>query len=280
MSSKPEAVFYLLPTRGWELLTGALLTLRLEKARRRRVAEELLGWAGTGLILIGVLSYRPDFHFPGTYALLPVSGAACILMAGESGRSSCTRVLSTSPIVYVGRLSYSLYLVHWPIEVFARSLIRAYTLEWRFGMFALSFLLAAAIYHGIEKPVRARRFLGEPRRLLQGYVTGIAATATAVGLVLLLGGWPQRFPPEVARLAAFVNDRAPPLTECEFGDRSTTLSPCAIGAPGVSPIWLVYGDSHAWAAHAAFDQWLKSPPRSRTLHLPTCLSAVARDSPG
>ena len=250
VSQKPEATFYLLPTRAWELLMGALVPLVAAKLERTKFIDEMISLLGASLIVIGVTCYRNDFHFPGFYALLPTIGTACLLLSGQGSVTAISKALSWTPIVYIGKISYSLYLVHWPINVFADLLIEDYSREWRVAMFALSIVLAALVYHLVEDPLRHKRYLATRKKLLLGYATGLAVTLSAFVVVHLVGGLPQRFPDEVLRLASYVNDKTAPLTECES-------SFCPIGAEGQSPTWLVYGDSHAWAAHAAFDKWLR-----------------------
>jgi hypothetical protein len=139
------------------------------------------------------------------------------------------------------------------------SLGAAYDTRWRLAMFGLSLLLAAAIYHLIEEPVRTRRVLSAPRSLMRGYAGVLVTTLAIVAAVHVTGGLPARFPDEVSRLAAHVDDRPPPLTECEyFGKALTRVADfCAIGSRDRPARWLVYGDSHAWAAHAGFDRWLR-----------------------
>ena len=126
-------------------------------------------------------------------------------------------------------------------------------------MFTLSIGLAIALYHLVENPVRHRRILAVDKRLLHSYGAGLALTVGFFILVIISDGLPQRFPKDVVRIAAFVNDKLPLLEECSF--KCQTLSRtddfCKIGVAGVAPKWLVYGDSHAWAAHSAFDEWLK-----------------------
>jgi peptidoglycan/LPS O-acetylase OafA/YrhL len=255
---KPEAAFYLLPTRAWELLAGALVPLAL-KWPRSTALDESLGALGIGLLLIAIGVYRVDFSFPGFFALLPVLGATCLLMSGDGRSTRVSRTLSLPLVTYVGKISYPLYLVHWPVNVLAkRSLAEHYDLTWRFGTFALSFLLAALLYHLVEGPIRHRRFMGPGKSLLRGYGAGLAVTVLAFALVERTDGLPQRFPQQVLRLADFVHDRSPLLTECEFAGKPllTNADFCALGAREQTPRWLVYGDSHAWAAHDAFDKWL------------------------
>lgn len=259
VASKPEATFYLLPTRAWELLAGALVAAPAASWRRSRAVDELLGLLGAALIVVAVATYRTEIAFPGYFAILPVVGAACLLVCGQ-GSPLASRALSLSPVVYIGKISYPLYLVHWPLNVFAsRSLAEDYGIHWRLTMFALSVLLAAALYHVVESPVRERRVLVAGRSLLRGYGAGITVTAALFVAVLASGGLPQRFPSEVNRLAGYANDKSPPLTKCEYAGTPVEIlaKDCLIGQPGIPARWLVYGDSHAWAAHAAFDQWLR-----------------------
>ncbi len=258
VARKPEASFYLLPTRAWELLVGALLAGALPRWQAPRALRELLGVGGAALIAAAVLGYREGIAFPGLYALLPVAGAAALIVAG-SGPALLPRLLAQPGLVYVGRISYALYLVHWPVHVYAgRWLGSAYGGALRAAMLALSLLLAAAIHHAVENPVRLRRRLSQTAPLLRGYAAALALSLAAFALAWQTGGLPQRFDPAVVALAAHADDRSPPLSECEFARaaQGPAWSPCRIGRADGAPRWLVYGDSHAWAAHAAFDRWL------------------------
>ena len=255
---KPAAAFYLLPPRAWELLAGALAPLALKWSRPTTV-DESIGALGIGLLLIAVGIYRTDFRFPGFFALLPVLGATCLLVSGDGRSTRVSRMLSSPLLTYVGKISYPLYLVHWPVYVLAkRSLGEHYDFAWRFGTFALSFLLAAFLYQWIEDPIRHRRFLSRGKTLLRGYGAGLAVAVLAFVLIERTDGLPQRFPQEVVHLANSVNDKSPPLVECEFTGTPSLRNAdfCVLGVRGGTPRWLVYGDSHAWAAHDVFDKWL------------------------
>ncbi|MBN9267156.1 MAG: acyltransferase, partial [Hyphomicrobium sp.] len=126
----PDAAFYLLPSRAWELLVGSLLALA--PARQRlpswlRTAALNLGLAG---ISIAVLTFHTRMPFPGFAAALPVFACALIIWAGHASsasapdgapsRSLVVSLLALRPMVFVGLISYSLYLWHWPIIVFVR----------------------------------------------------------------------------------------------------------------------------------------------------------------
>lgn len=255
---KPEAAFYLLPTRAWELMVGALAT-QFDKLPTRRWQQQ--GSAALGLvsIAIGAVAYQHTIAFPGWFALLPTFGAALLLGSGATAPTWTHRALARQPLRYVGKISYPLYLVHWPVIVlwgFASGGPSPWAV--RAALFALSVACAAVLYHLVERPVRERRVFGTAPRLLGAYGAALAASVAAFALVGATHGWPQRFPAETLRLAAFEADRSPPLTECEYaGKRPTAFEqPCVLGKPGATPEWLVIGDSHAWASHDAFDQWL------------------------
>lgn len=259
VARKPEATFYLFPTRAWELLMGALVPVVSARWVRSHYVDELIGAAGVGLLIAAVTCYQINYPIPGFYALLPTVGAAFLIMSGLRGATQVSRCLGFPPIAYLGKISYSLYLVHWPINIFARQLIPVYSVELRWMMLGLSIILAALIYHFVENPVRIRRLIPTSGKMLLAYSVGLVVTLTAVVVVDITHGLPQRFPPEVVRLANYVNDKPEPLTECEYLSRPAViaLDTCHLGAAAADPTWLIYGDSHAWAAHAAFDRWLR-----------------------
>ena len=257
VGSKPEATFYLMPTRAWELLIGALITW-VPSVRSRGFAQ-LLGTAGVLLVVSSVLVHTPQTRVPGFFALLPTLGAASLILAGSVASAWSTRVLSVPPLVAIGRMSYSLYLVHWPVNVFAsQELGDDYSLGWRLAMMALCFLMSWLLYRAVETPFRDGKLLLSSRRFVQTYGVGVLASVALCVTVMATQGIPQRLPAEVARIGAFADDR--PNDRCpEF--RPTVKAPlpslCALGEPKRPQEWLVWGDSHAWAAQEPIDLWLK-----------------------
>jgi peptidoglycan/LPS O-acetylase OafA/YrhL len=262
ITRKPEAAFYLLPTRAWELLIGGLLAQTENRLNLDRLADSL----GTvGLLLIGVSFALLDrtYRFPGFAALVPTIGAALVLMAGNNQQSHISQVIGWRPLRYIGQLSYPLYLVHWPIAVFlAQILGETYGPGWRVLGFVGSFALASAVYHLIETPIRSRAVLASKLSVGSFYTGGLITSLFACGIVLGTRGIPQRFSPDAVTLAAFAEDRPPEMTECEPQNDADRSRICTIGAQGVAPSWLVYGDSHAWAARAAVELWLSRSGQS------------------
>jgi peptidoglycan/LPS O-acetylase OafA/YrhL len=118
VTAAPSAAFYLLPSRGWELMIGVLANF-VPKISRIGLRSAL---AILGLVLIGyaLIYTRPENGFPGVYAIAPCLGALAILISGVDGGSPLHRLLGIWPMRLVGLASYSLYLWHWPIIVFYR----------------------------------------------------------------------------------------------------------------------------------------------------------------
>ena len=174
----PMATFYLLPTRAWELIVGSLLAFELVLAPGRRVA----GWesfAGLGLILIPVFSYTAETPFPGIMALPPVLGAALIIHSGLGQSTAPTTKLLSNPLLrFIGLISYSLYLWHWPIAVF----MRYYYIELSFyqKIFIVIFSIAVAFlsWKFVEQPARHRSGTLRRPQLFMVTATSIALLAT------------------------------------------------------------------------------------------------------
>jgi peptidoglycan/LPS O-acetylase OafA/YrhL len=118
-SYKPFAAFYLLPFRGWELLIGSILAVGAIPAPKCRATNELLGLCGLFLIAWAIFGYTP---FPGLNALFPCAGTWLIIYSCAHGPSLPKSALSVRYMVFVGTLSYSIYLWHWPLLVFGRVL--------------------------------------------------------------------------------------------------------------------------------------------------------------
>src|SRR5262249_8139898 len=117
----PAAAFYSLPTRAWQLAVGGLVALTASQWHRLpALVAGLAGWAGLGVILLACTWLSPATLYPGSAALLPTLGAALVIGAGcaEPARG-CGRVLGLSPMRAIGRISYSWYLWHWPVLIFA-----------------------------------------------------------------------------------------------------------------------------------------------------------------
>jgi peptidoglycan/LPS O-acetylase OafA/YrhL len=252
---EPGTAFYLLPTRAWELGAGALLAVW--QLRRGRTSSN--PWiAAVGLVLVvgSVFLIDKSMPFPGAVAIAPVLGAA--LLIGWARGTWVGRVLEFSPLIYIGTISYSLYLWHWPVIVFWRTMTgNAIDPIEMVGLFAASFLLAAASTAFVERPFRTKRI-----RQLSARRVLIPATAVIVVCATVGGLWTRyHFSPipvpaavqEIAETAEYA-DTADYREQfrrgtCFFSGKETGAfdtydkDVCATPAPDAANV-LVIGDSH------------------------------------
>lgn len=253
----PSAAFYLTPFRFWELALGVLLALPLMPAVPDTRIRNAAAWLGLGLIALSVFALSWRSTFPGWNALVPCAGAALVVWSGTGADTPVKRLLSLRPIVFLGLISYSLYLWHWPLLTFARYYtVRELSVTERVALLSVAIMLAVLSWRFIEQPFRGRN-----RVLARRGILVAAGTVTAFGAVFALvavgaQGWPNRIPAEAARLAAAANDVNPRRAECSFLEAEDVLRghACRLGAaPGHAPSFVVWGDSHADALMSAFD---------------------------
>lgn len=263
-AQKPEAAFYLLPTRAWELMIGSILALVVHTRTPKGAWLSLCGPVGLVLVACSVLFYGPVTQIPGWFALLPTLGATALILGGYATGSFVTRFFASAPMVFVGKISYPLYLVHWPIRIFIQEHVLEFTIEWRVFGVALSFLTAAAIYYLIETPLRHGIVLKAKRAYV---LTVVGATLVGVGVsgfILLRDGVPNRFVPEVAEILDYRTDLPTPFFGCGLkGNSASDL--CSIGDENADLSVLVIGDSHAQALAGAADIWLRDSGRKGAL---------------
>ena len=243
----PDAAFYLMPSRFWQILGGALLAvpgIALLRPRTRPASEIV---AVTGLALIGASVLLPDADARGfgIRAILVVAGAmGCI--AAAPGSQFARGLLSWTPIAGIGLISYPLYLWHWPILSFLR-LTEVGEPLWheRAAAVAVSVLLAWATYRWIERPVRSRRWRGASAPRL-GVMLGAAAAA---GLVIAASdGVPSRLVgSEYLQIDRGFSVVLPGTESCDTDDSDLTQCRFA-GVPSVALV----GDSHADALFFGF----------------------------
>jgi peptidoglycan/LPS O-acetylase OafA/YrhL len=248
---EPVAAFYLLPSRAWELLFGSLLAVGVFPALRNRVLREVTSLAGICMIAAAIAYFDRDTGYSFPYALAPCLGAALIIHASDGGPSWVQRALSLPPLVFIGAISYSLYLWHWPLIFFAKY-YEILGLNWqeRAGILLAGLVMAVISFYWIEMPFRRPGDTWPRRRIFRW--SGVAiGTALASGLALVaLRGIPQRFDAETrAIIAANEIYRAQQGTGTGCGHWQDDIQDiahaarCAFGADKPRKI-LFWGDSH------------------------------------
>jgi peptidoglycan/LPS O-acetylase OafA/YrhL len=255
VNSNPKAAFYLLPSRAWELALGALLSFPVVSrllARLPRTVASVASLAGICLLCITVTTYSKMTPFPGFAALPPCLGAALIIAAGEGGPSIGGRILSLRPLVWIGLISYSLYLWHWPILVFGPLIAnRELNAVERGNLIVLTFIVAWLSWRFVESPFRNAHGVRSGSRTWVIGGLGTSAVFVAVGAVLFMrDGLPARRP-EVDSFLKEVTADEKSLQESPCLARKASLpraEGCLLGAPSpASPQYEValWGDSHA-----------------------------------
>ena len=268
-AARPEVAFFILPTRAWELGAGALVALCGPSLRLNLTAVRLLTWGGLCAIAGAAVLYDESLAFPGWVALLPVLGAVAVIGGGANREAGASAILARRPLQFLGRISYSLYLWHWPLIVIP-------AMAWgpelepvaRGGLVLAAVALAAVTFHLVENPIRASTWLTAHRGTtyaLGGTLTILALLgslsaarlprlstrrdAVALSSADLAGGIP---PPSFvpANLTPALGDVESDLPAvyrdgCHADPSVTVPNGCFYGDPNATQTVALFGDSHA-----------------------------------
>lgn len=248
LHTDPVAAFYLAPARAWELMTGGLLALHILPEIRHKLTAGLLGLTGLLLIVYSVCAFSADTPFPGYNALFPCVGAALIIYTGSMEQSFVARLLSIKPLVFVGLISYSLYLWHWVLLVFARYyLIRPLTQIETVAVVAAAVVAAGLSWRFVETPVRRRSFASRTW-IFAGAALASLPLAAFGGLAFISHGFPTRYTGQLRKLVDGSDDIWKRRDEC-LGKI------CHVGDADAPESFILWGDSHAGAVAPALEQF-------------------------
>ncbi|HEX6967566.1 MAG TPA: acyltransferase family protein [Micromonosporaceae bacterium] len=275
----PQEAFFVTTTRMWELAIGAAVALGAAWwGRIPRAAGALLGWGGLVAIVASGLVFTNTIAWPGYAAALPTLGAAAVIVAGFSAmRSGPVLLLGIRPFQWVGKLSYSLYLWHWPLVVVATAKWGALSARSGLAVVAFSVIPAWLAFRFVENPVRHSQAVSRSPRLalslggnftLSGVVLGLVLSFGAVNTVhpvsvgehralgaQVLGEHPRNHPagvpprrldwitPHPLQAVKDVPDQY--RDECHQNEVGTEVMSCVYGNPTAKTTVAVVGDSKA-----------------------------------
>lgn len=250
VAHQPEAAFFLSPGRAWELGLGALLALGLAPRLGNDWLREALAVAGLAAIVAAAVLFRHGTPFPGYAALAPCLGAAALIHTGVRGpgqrQTWVARTLSLRPVVFVGLISYSLYLWHWPILVFLRHVFADPVLPARVTLLAAGASGAAAVLSWlfVERPLRARGRIRRREVFVAWGAASVVIGCLALSICLTDGMRGRAMSPAALVADAATRDRNPRTDECFEADPKAGL--CTFGAADKAKADLLFwGDSHA-----------------------------------
>ena len=278
--SQPWA-FFSLPTRAWELGVGGLAALLLSSRSRPlpRGASTVVAWLGIGAIAASIGFFSDSTPFPGFAAIVPVLGTTALIVAGTNQSPAApARLLSVRPVLFVGAISYSLYLVHWPALVIPQVAVGARNPLplWLTVSIAVACIpVAWLLYRLVENPVRSLGWLARARpsrTLLLAAAGSLACVALASAALAASNARPLFTPTAVPALDAAVQPLAVPTfvpknvvpdlasatkdqpsiyNGCHVGLAGTNADGCEFGVDG--PVVVLFGDSHAAAWFPALE---------------------------
>ncbi|PID45835.1 MAG: acyltransferase [Proteobacteria bacterium] len=188
-----EANFFLIPSRAWELLAGVFCALYLQHhSLKQLVIRQVGGLLGLGLLLYSIFVFDKNIPFPSLYTLLPVLGTALIILCVDS-ETMVGKLFSLPALVGIGLISYSAYLWHQPLFVFARmSSMDVLSVYLLLGLSALSFVLAFVSWRWVEQPFRNRSWLSQKQVLWMA--GGCSVVLVSLGMIFVLNeGFAGRF---------------------------------------------------------------------------------------
>lgn len=290
LGTNPLASFYLIPFRAFELLMGCYIALPTIKAFQHRLASHIEFLLGLIAVCWSILDFDRFTSFPGVAAVLPCLGAAAIIHAGCNETNGLAAILGSKPLVAIGKLSYSLYLVHWPIIVFGRRIFpNANPYLFALTVLLFSLITAFALRSVIEEPARKWRATHNGIgviKIFSASAISVVSFASFCAFVVYAQGFPDRQDSRIANIAAYGHyDMA-----SSFRQRTCFLDPDQHAAQmdfssclprGSGEKVILWGDSHAAMLAAGLGESLEAKGYSfGFMSASACAPAINYDAPG
>lgn len=252
VDARPDDAFYLPHSRAWELLLGAVLAANVLPALPQSRLADVLAVAGLGLILGSVFFYDRNTPFPGFAGVPPCLGAFLVIWANANQSTWVGRVLGTKAMVGIGLISYSLYLWHWPMLVFAKYYVaRPLELGEVAAILLLSFVAAGLSWKLVESPFRGRASPFRRVHIFAGSAVGMLCFAVVGAMGHYTNGFAAR--PHQALLDTGFHARQDECFGTENLEQVLNRELCTFGeGDSARPDFFVWGDSHANALFPTF----------------------------
>jgi peptidoglycan/LPS O-acetylase OafA/YrhL len=186
--ASPETAYFATTTRMWEFTVGAfvaILAARLD--RMPRALAIVLTWAGLAMILVSGRVFTADLTWPGYYALLPTIGAGLLIAGGvAAGERGPVRILGNRFMLFIGYLTYSLYLWHWPLLIVAREHFGGISLAAGLAIVVATIVPAWLTFQLVENPLRSSQFVSRHARVALSLGGNATLVGVAAGLALVV----------------------------------------------------------------------------------------------
>lgn len=238
--TRPTGAYYMFFARIWEILAGAAIVVVGFDARfsaSSRAAKELAGWASIAAISVAFWTYDERLAYPGMYALIPVLGTCALLVSVTAG-TSLNAIFTWRPLVFVGMLSYSIYMWHQPVIVAAKEL-GLFDGWMQPVVFLLILSLSAASWAFVEQPFRRKSSVGRKSFL----VASVLSLVTVISAGKYTGSLSAD---RVAGLMPRETTELQMVDECFLlhAEASIFSETCKL-SPATKPRVLLVGDSHS-----------------------------------
>jgi peptidoglycan/LPS O-acetylase OafA/YrhL len=189
-ASRPAFAYFDTIGRAWEFGLGALVGMTPLVSLTSRFVMRIVPALGLGCIIAAAFLLSPTSTFPGPWALLPVGGTLAVIWGNQSRMGLGMTALTNPAMVFIGKISFSLYLWHFPVVIFAQALVPAPTLLSNASCVAVTLLLSVASFKWVEEPIRHSKWLqswegGTPSRPTRS--RRIGQIATSIGIAGLIG---------------------------------------------------------------------------------------------
>jgi peptidoglycan/LPS O-acetylase OafA/YrhL len=241
--NKPSAAFYLLPTRGWELLIGAFAAFYLSKVNRKDFGKglsEVAGWFGVALIMYAVFAFSKATPFPGFYALVPTIGTVLVILFATQ-QTTVGKFVGNKAFVGIGLISYSAYLWHQPLFAFAKQRSLLEPNQFVFLILSIwALILAYFSWRFVEAPFRNKSLISRRRVFLFSLVGSFLFVCVGLFGQLTDGKFYGRINGPIFDLDRRVNVNQGLSIDCE-GDYNVSPNCSTSDKPEV----LLWGDSYA-----------------------------------